>query len=237
MSTIIKLILVHIVFDFILQSKKQVKEKEKNKLKSIWTYIHPVLHGVFSLLIVWSLNFWWYAILIAVSHFTIDTIKIYIQNRHNDRQKFWTFIADQIIHFVIIAIISIKYDNLKLSLDTLISEQVLVFIVCLVSITKPCSVIVKMFISSFNFEKKSDKDKDSLDTAGMWIGILERILVFIFIIGGWWSAIGFLFAAKSVFRFGDLSKENQRVKTEYVLLGSLMSFLLVIMIGLIYMTY
>jgi len=49
-----------------------------------------------------------------------------------------------------------------------------------------------------------------------------------------WQAIGFLIAAKSVFRFGDLSRAKDRKLTEYILIGTLLSFGFAILIGLLY---
>ena len=68
------------------------------------------------------------------------------------------------------------------------------------------------------------KEEDSLEKAGVYIGILERLFIFGFIVLNYWEGIGFLLAAKSVFRFGDLSKEKDRKLTEYVLIGTLLSF-------------
>jgi hypothetical protein len=47
------------------------------------------------------------------------------------------------------------------------------------------------------------------------------------------GAIGFLIAAKSVFRFGDLRAETDRKRTEYILIGTLISFTLTIAVGLL----
>lgn len=38
------------------------------------------------------------------------------------------------------------------------------------------------------------------------------------------SAIGFLIAAKSVFRFGELSDRANRLEAEYITIGTLLSF-------------
>jgi hypothetical protein len=56
------------------------------------------------------------------------------------------------------------------------------------------------------------------------LGILERLFIFFFILLKYWEGIGFLLAAKSVFRFGDLSKSEDRSLTEYILIGTLLSF-------------
>ena len=84
-------------------------------------------------------------------------------------------------------------------------------------------VLIKNIISLWTPESKSDKD-NSLQNAGNVIGILERLFVFYFVVNGNYDAIGFLLAAKSIFRFGDLKEAKDRKLTEYVLIGTLLSF-------------
>jgi len=74
---------------------------------------------------------------------------------------------------------------------------------------------------------------DSLNKAGTYIGIFERLLVMIFILIGQYAAIGFLIAAKSVLRISKESEADARKKTEYVLIGTLISFTTAIPIGLL----
>jgi hypothetical protein len=50
---------------------------------------------------------------------------------------------------------------------------------------------------------------------------------------GYFDAIGFLLAAKSIFRFGDLKEAKDRKLTEYVLIGTLLSFGIALLIGLL----
>ncbi len=65
-----------------------------------------------------------------------------------------------------------------------------------------------------------------LDNGGLWIGRLERLLIFIFVMIGLPSGIGFLVAAKSILRFSD-TRDDQKM-AEYVLIGTLISFCLAI---------
>ena len=58
----------------------------------------------------------------------------------------------------------------------------------------------------------------------------------IFIVIGRWEVIGLLIAAKSVFRFNDLKERNNRKLTEYILIGTLVSFGLAILAGLLYVS-
>jgi hypothetical protein len=59
---------------------------------------------------------------------------------------------------------------------------------------------------------------------GAMIGRLERLLIYLFVMAGEPSGIGFLIAAKSVFRFGELSDKANRLEAEYITIGTLMSF-------------
>lgn len=70
-----------------------------------------------------------------------------------------------------------------------------------------------------------------LENGGLWIGRLERLLIFLFIFINAPAGIGFLVAAKSILRFSE-TKEDQRM-AEYVLIGTLMSFALAIAAALL----
>ncbi|WNW02251.1 hypothetical protein RRF68_02180 [Tenacibaculum sp. HL-MS23] len=99
------------------------------------------------------------------------------------------------------------------------------------------SIIIQTIISQWSPEKEFKKEDDSLAKAGKYIGILERLLIFTFIVIGQWAGVGFLLAAKSIFRFGDLTSAKDRKLTEYILIGTLLSFGLAILTGLVYSHY
>lgn len=70
----------------------------------------------------------------------------------------------------------------------------------------------------------SGPERDSLTNAGLWIGVLERLLIVTFILAGELGAIGFLMASKSILRFGDRDMNHQRKQSEYILIGTLLSY-------------
>jgi hypothetical protein len=80
-------------------------------------------------------------------------------------------------------------------------------------------------ISSFlsRYEKEIESGK-GLKNAGKYIGWLERFLIVTFVWAGEISAIGFIIAAKSVFRFGEIKDKENRKLAEYILIGTLSSF-------------
>lgn len=97
---------------------------------------------------------------------------------------------------------------------------------------KPCSMFIGKLLERFT-DKDALADQEGLKQAGRLIGYLERWLILTFILTAQYSGIGFLLAAKSIFRFGDLSQAHQRQLTEYMLLGTLLSFFFAIMLGLV----
>jgi hypothetical protein len=64
----------------------------------------------------------------------------------------------------------------------------------------------------------------SLPKGGRLIGRLERSMILMLVLAGRADGIGFLIAAKSVLRFNDLARDEDRGVSEYVIIGTLASF-------------
>lgn len=220
MILFIKLLLAHLLGDFIWQPNSWVIDKEAKKHKSIYLYFHIFLHGVLAIILVGEIRFIPYAILIAVTHGIVDLIKLNFQKTKTKRT--W-FIVDQILHILILTGIVLIYKNEPVNF-LWINNQFWILITGILLITKPTSIFIKTIISIWNPESQNSHNDNSLATAGNYIGILERLFVFCFILTGHFEAIGFLLAAKSIFRFGDLKEAKDRKLTEYVLIGTLISF-------------
>lgn len=223
-----KLLLAHLIGDFMLQPDKWVSDKEKKKEKSIYLYLHTALHLILILLFVAEADFISFGILLAVSHGIIDLIKLKFQKKKTKR--IW-FSADQLLHLLMLFITVLVYSNASINFQN-IDSRIWIFITGIVLLTKPTSIIIKNIISIWTPENKNKED-NSLQNAGNYIGILERLFVFCFIITNHFEAIGFLLAAKSIFRFGDLKEAKDRKLTEYVLIGTLLSFGIAILAGLV----
>ncbi len=226
-----QLILAHLLGDFIFQPNSWVADKEKKKAKSIYLYLHVLLHTALSFLFLWNLQLWWIAIIIGVSHFVIDWAKLTFQKPKTRRT--WFFI-DQLLHILVIAAISIFYFP-YFQFEDFFNETSLKIFTAIIFLTIPCSIIIKTLISIWTpvTVEHSKLQTDSLVNAGKYIGILERLLVFTFILVNHWEGVGFMIAAKSVFRFSDLAEAKQRKLTEYVLIGTLLSFGIAILTGIL----
>lgn len=229
MIIFIKLLLAHLIGDFILQPNTWVLDKENRVHRSQYLYLHTLLHGVLAFVIVGATDFFAYAIALALLHGFIDFLKLRFQKKKTKRN--W-FIIDQLLHLVVLIAISLTYNNQKIDFSFM-DNQFWIMVTALVLLTKPTSIIIKNIISIWTPESKNDKHDDSLQNAGNYIGILERLFVFYFVITGHYDAIGFLLAAKSIFRFGDLKEAKDRKLTEYVLIGTLLSFGIAFLIGLL----
>lgn len=216
-----KLILAHLLGDFILQPNSWVSDKENRKLKSKYLYIHVLIHTVLSFIFLWDIQLWWVAVLVGVSHFMIDVSKLYFQNIKT--KKSW-FFGDQLLHIAVITVISFYFN--EFNFEFLNNQSILKIVMAALFLTSPTSIIIKTLLSSWTpvAEAQSNIQTESLSSAGKYIGILERLLVFTFIMVNHWEGVGFMVAAKSVFRFSDLAQAKQRKLTEYVLIGTLLSF-------------
>lgn len=230
MLLVLKLVLAHAIGDFVLQPDHWVKDKTLKKHKSKYLYYHVLIHAIALLVILqFDTTYWLGITTIVISHYLIDLIKLHLTSKINVRRL---FLMDQIAHLIIIILVAVAYTSYSVDIDVLYTKNTLALLLSLIAITSIASVIMRLIMSKWILDE--DDANDSLEKAGKYIGILERLFVFGFIIINQWSAIGLLIAAKSVFRFGDLSKAKDRKLTEYILIGTLLSFGIAITVGLCY---
>lgn len=228
MILFVKLVLAHLIGDFILQPAGWVKAKEERKLKAWQLYAHVLVHAVLIIVIVWDVYFWPWALLIAATHFLVDALKITLQR---EKTKRLLFFIDQILHLVSLFVIACIYQNYMPDLTLLGDPDILLFTTCVVFLTMPTSSAIRFFIARWT-PHMAEGENESLQSAGKYIGILERLFVFAFFASGHPEGVGFLIAAKSVFRFGDLKEARSRKLTEYVLIGTLISFGVAMLTGI-----
>jgi hypothetical protein len=104
--------------------------------------------------------------------------------------------------------------------------QTVVITVVALFLTVPANWVVRLVLRLVRVETPKDTNR-----AGRWIGILERLLVFVLVISGQAAAAGIVVAAKSILRFPEISSKPQQIAPEYVLVGSLASWLLAFAAG------
>lgn len=240
-NLLVVFLLVHICFDFYFQPTEWVDQKNRQHGKSKKLVIHAFMHaaGIFIALSIFTtksvcVNLF-YSILVFISHWLIDLAKSYASKR------FFAFLLDQLAHIIVLILIwGVVTENIsRLMIFNSIQKidyNYLVIILAYLIVLKPTSIIISSFLKPWTDSLKqgvSLKDEDSLQSAGKKIGYLERFLILTFILLNQFSAIGFLLAAKSVFRFGELQNDKDKKLTEYVMLGTLASLTCTIFLGLI----
>lgn len=231
-----KILLAHLVGDFLLQPGKWVTDKERRKIKSPFLYFHVGIHFLLLMTILHEVRYVGMAAFICMCHLIIDSGKLLLQNPANKRLLFLT---DQALHLLVIVAAVWIWEKPVFSPDSQQVQQLLIIGTAVLWLGPPVSIIMKVLLSQWEpypANAAEAIETPSLQNAGKIIGMAERILTFIFILAGQWAAIGFLITAKSVFRFGDLKAGRDRKLTEYILIGTLLSFGIAVVTGIIVTT-
>ena len=252
---IIHLIIAHILGDFYLQTKKSCENKFLYSVKGKSLWLHSFIIGFLSWVAIWDFRGWWLALSIMLIHFLTDWLKSHAQSKmgvltinakkevipgKNKRNDLWVFIIDQVVHLVIIVVcaniwFSINNDwkqpeclqdftiNHPLRLKTMLG---------LLLALKPANLLILLILETCKVNIATTKnDEHGNFHSGELIGWLERGLILLFVVLSQYEAIGFLIAAKSILRFNEASKGDE--KSEYVLTGTLLSLAIALCLGIL----
>ena len=228
LNLFLRLIVAHLLTDFVLQPTTWVTHKKQKKHLSPKLYLHALVAGISAYIFSGLWANWWLPLAVMITHFFIDLWKL------NRPENVLYFIIDQLLHVVVILTlwIFLYYDLAAIQhylVQLLQNTNMWLVVIGYIVVTWPLGFIIGMATEKWRIA--AEVSKDGLLKAGIWIGILERILIFTFILSNQFAAVGFLIAAKSILRFSD--KENTQKKTEYVLIGTLMSFAAAAIIGIL----
>ena len=230
MIILIKLILAHLIGDFVLQPLSWVNDKNERKAKSPTLYLHALIHGLLVYVFIGETSTWFPAICLMIIHLLIDLTKLYLQT---ERSKNTWFALDQVLHLISILLIwKLAYPALAGQSYTNTELKIWLYATAIVLLTNVSALVIQMMMRRWS-EIIEKFTKNSLPNAGKYIGMLERSFILLFILTNHWEAIGFLLTAKSVFRFGDLNEAKEIKLTEYVLIGTLISFGIAILTGVV----
>ncbi|MGZ5286527.1 MAG: DUF3307 domain-containing protein [Flavisolibacter sp.] len=222
---LVKIVLAHLLSDFILQPKSWVKSRNYLHFASPWLYVHGLVTGITALLLV-GVDYWLTVLVIMVTHILIDGWKSY----QHEEAKF--FLLDQLFHLVVILacwyVLFLYPEDLTAAWEEINNRNSLILITAYVFVSFPAGI----FISQLT-KKWRDKitDGTTLGNAGKWIGIIERVIILTLVFQAQYEAIGLLIAAKSLLRFNEANRPE--IKTEYLLIGTLISISLSILTGLL----
>lgn len=244
----VRLLLAHIVGDFFLQWDGMCERKKMLYSCRGWSFqvLHALIYTAAIYLFVAEWTSWKLFCFVFFTHIIVDVAKSAIDGhvKASDQdekkmevgdksflnsQKLWFFLIDQLLHLCVLAIVYSVLTGGSWVTVSIDGQTIGVFALAYLLVLKPTAVFIKIFFNGFG----ESTDKKSLPLGGTYIGYLERIMIVSFILSGWLEGIGYLLAAKSVFRFGDLRNNKDLKRTEYILLGTFLSFTLAVLIGLL----
>ena len=226
-QTLLALIAAHVLGDFVLQSDHIARNKRQF---AVLLRHAGVLAGL-SYLICTAWRAWWIPVLVFVAHAAVDAVKSRVEN-----ERLLPLAIDQLAHLatlVPIAWLSARQgaevqgvvvfgDFYQGALVVVAGAGVAVFAGGVV-----VGIAVRPLLAQLEQvegEPPAPSSARGFENGGRLIGQLERALIFLFVLGGQAGSIGFLIAAKSVLRFGEVKEPDQRMEAEYIIIGTLMSF-------------
>ena len=210
-ATFTALLFAHVVADFMLQTNKMVENKRSFKTLAI----HGALvlataqlalgHAAAPILLA-----------LAIAHVAIDVIKTY-----GNFRSFTAFCVDQLAHLITLAATAYVAPTLWATGAWSAMPNALPLMAL------ATGVIITLFagqyaIALFMRPHSIRQQNKGLRDGGRQIGLLERGLIFLFILTGHPIGVGFLIGAKSILRFGTASRDQRTA--EYVIIGTLASF-------------
>lgn len=227
----LKMLAAHLLTDFALQPNSWVEGRNTHHYRSRHIYYHIIATMLIACLFDGFTN-WEVPVIIGISHFFIDLWKSY------QPQKMLYFVVDQFLHILVIFVTGLLLyapdPAIASSLQSVLKNvDYWAVTLAVVFLAHPSGIIIGMLTARWR-EQLSDTS-NSLAAAGKWIGILERLIIFVLVVFDQYEAIGLLTAAKSILRFSE--SRNAQERSEYVLIGTLISIAFALVTGLIIKTF
>lgn len=235
LAVLLKMVLAHLCGDFVLQSKRMAELKS---FRSHFLYLHILI--VFSVTWIFT-GLWKPSLVLALAHLLIDGFKSEINQTHQGKSLRF-FVFDQCIHFMSIALVWLTlvsahgFTPFSLWVVSIMNNlQFLVLGIGYLLVTTPSAFLIEKYMASREENYVNNKEKLPIlkrrmsADGGKVIGILERCFVLTLVLLSQYEAIGFLIAGKSILRFAST---NEELKSEVVLIGTLLSFLIAMFVGL-----
>jgi uncharacterized membrane protein len=222
---LIKLILAHLLTDFILQPGRWIESRNQKHFRSVHLYLHGLVTALVALLLI-GLHYWWVVLIVLVTHILIDGWKSY------QPKETRYFLIDQGLHLLVILVcwyfIFLHSDDLISAWEVVTTKNIIIMITAYVFVTFPAGILIGQLTSKW---REQIVDASALGNAGKWIGIIERVVILTLVFNHQYAAIGLLITAKSLLRFSEANRAE--IKTEYLLIGTLISITIAILTGLI----
>jgi hypothetical protein len=211
------LIAGHLLSDFVLQTDSMAHAKQRWRVQ----LPHALIVAAVTTALLGDLRIGLIAAVFA-AHLVIDLAKSWYRDN-----SVRVFIMDQVAHGLALIVIargfSTTFDRSIWHPYSVTYLKGVVLISGLILTVPAGGVLIARATAPLASQLDSALSQ-GLTNGGKWIGQLERALTFLLVLIGQASAIGFLIAAKSILRFGEIKEPSQRKQTEYIIIGTLMCF-------------
>jgi hypothetical protein len=219
-ETLVLLLAAHLLADFPLQPDRLIRRK-RNPLVLAG---HLVIVAGTACVLLGTLHWPLLAVLLS-THLAMDALKVYVL-----RDTPVAFLLDQAVHVVVILALAMAFpevwrDGWWALLPAEHFRLLMVGVVVasgIIATLQPGAILIRK--ATEGFARDIPGDTQGLKDGGRYIGYLERLLVLMLVLAGQFAGVGFLITAKSILRFGDLTETRQRKLTEYIIIGTFMSF-------------
>lgn len=241
----IKILLVlfligHVLGDFYLQSDELASSKKKSFSQLLEHGLIYFFSMTIILIPIFGFSFLKWVLVISLIHFLIDSGIFYL-NRKQDlikNNKLFFYILDQLLHFItilmVVLVISSRTETVYYTafFDAILDpsyiniQSILNWMLAIAILIKPVSISINKILAQYE-PTTVDEEEFGHPGAGSLIGILERLIILVMLSQNQYGAIGFVLTAKSIARYNKIAENPQF--SEYYLLGTLLSMLLVIL--------
>jgi len=179
----------------------------------------------------------WMFLLLSISHLVIDYLKRFVGKLKIKRE----FTYDQLTHIAFITLAWCLWGK-NLSVSHILNETAHVFLIALglLILMRPIGIFIERG-DIWDFDKASDNSKEEAqaqkhENTSRLIGYLERIIIYILLLSGQYTAIAFVIATKTIARYPEINNEEKHLKASYYIIGTLLSvtsvFVVTILLGL-----
>ena len=213
----------HLVGDFIAQTDGMAAGKKKATILAM----HAAIQAAIAYVLAGRWGLWPVPLWIFFTHGAVDFLKV-----RTARKGTAVFLADQAAHLAVIAALAIVYgaggSSHWAGLFGRIWPWTLLIACGAILCVRVSAILIGFWVQPYLDEIQRAGSPAvpvrGLTNGGRVIGQWERCLIFLLVLIGQPGAIGFLVAAKSIFRFGELTDRQNRMEAEYITIGTLMSF-------------
>ena len=231
LALLLRLVAAHLLADFALGPllRSQPGRRPAAPLRDGRTYAHALIAAALTYLLAARWNAVWILPVVLVVHLVSDVLG----PRKADRRVSFLDQAGHLAAVVLIWFILLgsgRGGATVYVVDLLRGDAFWIIAVAYAIVIWPCGIVVGRLTERWRDEAAASAN--GLSGAGLWIGRLERVLVVTFVLLDRFEAIGFLIAAKSILRIGEVTGHNDRRQAEYILVGTMLSLILAIVTGL-----